>query len=141
MIMIRGLVFLSLASCAASPTQTALQPVRHNLQLNVHVRNDLEECVHLASRSVSIERNVVLLDVSLRMRRSIGECGCKSAALTYRVRRDEREHGTVDAIGRLNTLLRQHHPEEDLYLVLSTDVLAMAQAKNATVEVTCTSPE
>lgn len=132
---------LLIAGCAGAQIQPSMQSVQPNLQLDVHVRNDLEECVQLTPRGLVFERNVVLLDVHLRMLRSLGECGCKSAALTYRVRRDEREHGTTDAVGRLNTLRPQLPLEEEAYVVLTTDALLLAQAKTATVDVTCTAPE
>ena len=139
--MSRTLLALFLASCATAPAKVQPAAAHQELLLDVRFESDLEACVQLVPSGISAERNLLLLDVRFKLLQSIGECGCKSAVLGYRVRRNDSNHSSLDATGRLNTLGRELVFEEQVYLVLATDATMLSKAKTATIDVTCADPE
>jgi hypothetical protein len=47
------------------------------------IENPLQACVQVQAGTRAVDRGVVLQDITLDIRKPIGECGCKSAVLGY----------------------------------------------------------
>jgi hypothetical protein len=52
---------------------------------DTNIDNAVGACLRIERRPVVVQRNLVLLPTTLSVKRSVAECGCKAAALTYRV--------------------------------------------------------
>lgn len=158
--LIRWVGLALLAGCAAAPKTSSAAPVGPDRTLSdgtvrrpndkggvdrdppaqeVQIQNLLARCMGVDVDGVRRDRNVVLGDATLRPAKSIGECGCKSAALAYRSTRvvQGREH--VLAEGELNTLRLPASPTR-MTLVLATDGAA-TNAHRWTIVVSCEGPE
>jgi hypothetical protein len=51
--------------------------------LTLHIRNELSACVAIHIVDTSIHANMVLANTAFQLRKSIGECGCRSALVSY----------------------------------------------------------
>jgi hypothetical protein len=102
------------------------------------LRNLVAKCVRLELGGVRTERNVTLAAAKLGIASPIGNCGCKSAMVSYRS--VQRVHGReIEAArGGVNTL-KIDRPTAEIYLVLATDRLP----RNArlTIVVGCQDPD
>lgn len=57
------------------------QALAHNVSLNIH--NTLSACVAIYIRDTSIHANMLLANTVFQLRKPIGECGCRSALVSY----------------------------------------------------------
>lgn len=51
--------------------------------ISVNIGNELSACVAIHIKNTSIYDNMVLADTVFQLRKSIGECGCRSALVSY----------------------------------------------------------
>lgn len=52
---------------------------------NVKLNNTLEKCINIDVIETTLHENIILLKADIRLKTSVGVCGCKSAALQYKV--------------------------------------------------------
>lgn len=141
-LLIGSLVGLLACTCSdetAMAAPTASPPNTGEPAQKVAVQNKLAACMAVNVGTVRTDRNVVLVDGTLRATKSIGECGCMSAMLAYRSMSvvQGREH--VLAEGGLNSLRLESSPNSVTF-VLSTDGARLAP-RGWTLIVSCQAPE
>lgn len=115
----------STAAGPASGSDARAVIPRANEAVSVSLQNRLAECVGLDLGSVRAERNVTLAAGKLRLTRSVGKCGCKSAIVSYRSVRRVFGRDAEMARGQLNTL-RIGQSTLEVYIVLATDYVPPA---------------
>lgn len=49
----------------------------------VHINNALSSCVSIHITDTTVRDNIVLADTAFQLRKSIAECGCRSALVSY----------------------------------------------------------
>ena len=117
---------ISRPSNAAGPVSNAgstdVTPGKRDA-VTVSLQNLVAECVQLDLGTIRTERNVTLVAGQLQIAGSIGDCGCKSAVLSYRTVRQIRGRDIELARGQLNTL-RLGKGSAAVYLVVATDHVA-----------------
>ncbi len=60
----------------------------YSISDEVSIENNLNECVRIESSNTTMHNNLWLLDLDLRVIKSTGYCGCKSAITGYSVMLD-----------------------------------------------------
>lgn len=102
------------------------------------IDNAVAACLRIERRPVVVQGNLVLLPTTLTVRRSVAECGCKAAALTYRVTGRSGHQATV---GDIWNLARDRTRDAfDFTFVLSSDASARA-APPFRLSLSCAAPE
>ncbi len=84
----------------------------------VTLDNAVSECFSIAPGRTFSQSNLLLLSTTVKRKQSIAECGCKAAALTYRVR-DHR--GRQVNAAEIWSLTRDRAPEFEFTFVLEPD--------------------
>ena len=129
-------------SCAAraQPSGASAQ-APHELVVRARptLDNRLSKCVTAELGRITTSRNLELIEVKMNFRQSIGECGCTSARLSYRVTGSVAGENQQFAVGELNTIRRTGKTEE-FYLLLASDSEIAAGAKNRTIALACAAP-
>lgn len=132
-------------SCAANSATTSARqaPSTRVGQPRAALQNRLTDCVSLSFEDIVAARNVLLLPAQLTLTQSIGECGCMSSLLRYRVTVGGADSPlrSRDFVVDLNTRGRHLHEAEAMHLVLAPDAGRVASAQLLTVELTCTPAE
>jgi hypothetical protein len=121
-----------------APLDGAAGTPRSTDAASASLRNLVAKCVRLELGSIQTERNVTLATGKLGITRPIGNCGCKSAMMSYRS--VQRIHGReIEAArGQVNTLKIDKSVTE-IYLVLATDYLP--RNADLTIVVGCQDPD
>jgi hypothetical protein len=101
--------------------------------------NRVDQCVAITLGETVVTRNLVLIGADLQVRESIGNCGCMSAKMSYRVTARIGTRTRELTFGELNTL-QLVGKSEQIYVVLSTDHRELASADKLTVTIGCSPP-
>lgn len=129
-------------ACATAGVGPSVSAANETTTASVHFLNDLDGCVKLTAGDVEKVHNLLLVSTQLQVLQSIGECGCKSAVMSYRARLNGRPASSADIIGRINTLVRQTpDAAEAVYLVLASDAALAPRTESVSVDVTCAAPD
>lgn len=100
------------------------------------VVNRVEKCVAITrGRSVSM-LNLGLLEAEINVTKPIGQCGCTSALLTYRVEGKLGGAARQLSSGELNTL-RRVGKREQIYFTLASDYTMLGATQKLTLYVGC----
>lgn len=102
------------------------------------IDNAVAACVHVDRRPVVVQGNLVLLPTTLKVKRSVAECGCKAAALTYRV--TDRAGHQVTTGDIWNVARDQTREAFDFTFVLSPDASTRA-APPLRLRLGCAAPD
>lgn len=104
--MIKTSIFLILlffsASCSSMPTGEEIE-----------IDSIISNCIDIEKENLEKHENLLLLNTLWKMKTNIGECGCKSAALSYRV---EIKENTPISSGVISSLKKKRFK-----FVLSSD--------------------
>jgi hypothetical protein len=103
-----------------------------------NVDNSVAACLQVEARAAVVRGNLVLMPSTLKVKRSVAECGCKAAALTYRVT-DRAGHQVIEGdiwnVGRDQT-----RDAFDFTFVLSADASVRA-ASPFRLALSCAAPD
>ena len=105
-----------------TPLDGAAGTPRINDAVSTSLQNLVAKCVRLELGSIRTERNVTLAAGKLGITSPIGNCGCKSAMMSYRSVQWVHGRDIETARGQVNTLKIDKSIAE-IYLVLATDHL------------------
>ena len=132
-----GVAALTL-STSAYPGAAQQAPAR--AQPNIVLNNQLQSCLAIRVSPSEKARNLVLIPATLHVARPVGECGCKSAVINYRVSFEHPNASPLMFEGRLNTIDRIGK-DDSIYLVATSDQTIVGDLPVKRVTVSCKSAE
>ena len=78
-----GSLVVLLAMIAVTCFAQQKQPVNNDAQKKVLLTNDLDTCLKITQGETVEANGMLMLKTTWQSEKSIGECGCKSALMTY----------------------------------------------------------
>jgi hypothetical protein len=108
----RSVFLLAMTSCLFGPMLSVAAPPA------VQIDNVVAACLAIEPHQMVTQGNLLLLPARLKTKHTLADCGCKAAALTYRVT-DHKGHHVHMA--EFWSLKRDETPEFDFTFVLEPD--------------------